>query len=115
MLTRSHPVLASLNVPKTVEFYEEKLNFKSTWKDENYGIVVRDNIAIHFWHCNDKIFPENTSCYIEVTDVDGLYQEMTKAGVVHPNGPLKDQPHGMREFAILDLDGNLIKFGQEIT
>ena len=26
----------------------------------------------------------------------------------------KDQDYGMREFAVLDLDGNLIKFGQPL-
>ncbi|MEN7549083.1 VOC family protein [Rapidithrix thailandica] len=114
ILQRSHPVLASLDIAKTVGFYEEKLGFHSIWMDENYGIVERDEIAIHFWKCADKLFPENTSCYVEVTDIDVLYQEMLAVKVVHPNGPLKKQAWGMREFAILDLDGNLIKFGEKI-
>ena len=60
------------------------------------------------------ICQKNTSCYVEVDEVDKLYEEMKIAGVVHPNGTLKDHPHGMREFAILDLHGNMIKFGQEL-
>jgi hypothetical protein len=27
---------------------------------------------------------------------------------VHPNAPLRDQPWGTREFAVLDPDNNLI-------
>jgi catechol 2,3-dioxygenase-like lactoylglutathione lyase family enzyme len=107
------PVLASLNIDKTVTFYKEKLGFnKIGWKDKNYAVIGRDKVEIHFWKCNNKIHPENTSCYIQVEDVDELYEEMKIAGVVHPNGPLQNQPWGMREFAILDEDGNMIKFGQ---
>ena len=112
-LQRAIPVLASLDIDKTVNFYKEKLGFdKVGWKDQNYAVIARDKIEIHFWKCNDKIHPENTSCYIQVKWVDELHNEMQTAGVVHPNGPLKDQPWGMREFAILDEDGNCIRFGQ---
>lgn len=114
MLKKTFPVLASLDIFKTVEFYEKKLGFKTSWKDENYAIMLRDEIGIHFWRCDDKIFPENTSCYIEVLDVDKLYIEFEKVDVIHPNGKIEDKTWGMREFAILDLYGNLIKFGEEI-
>jgi len=76
------PVLASLNIDKTVQFYQTKLGFNRVgYKDENYAVVCRDQIEIHFWKCNDKIHPEHTSCYIRVIDVDGLYKEMQAAGV----------------------------------
>ncbi|WP_343485564.1 VOC family protein [Allomuricauda sp. d1] len=114
-LQRAVPVLASLDIFKTVAFYQQKMGFdKVGWKDENYAVIGRDKVDVHFWKCNNKIFPENTSCYIHVEDVDGLYEEMKASGVVHPNGPLKDQPWGMREFAVLDSDGNMIKFGQSL-
>lgn len=113
-LLKAAPVLASLDIDKTVSFYVSKLGFKATYHDAGYGIVVRDDIAIHFWKCDDKIFPENTSCYVYVQEVDQLYEEMQQAGVIHPNGKLEDKPWGMREFAILDEDGNLIRFGQNL-
>lgn len=111
---KSDPVLASLEIEETVKFYEDKLGFKRSWCDQNYGIVNRDRISIHFWHCDNKIFPENTSCYIYVDNVEKLFQEYKKVGVVHPNGALEDKPWGMREFAILDKDGNMIKFGENL-
>ncbi|MDF9800409.1 catechol 2,3-dioxygenase-like lactoylglutathione lyase family enzyme [Catalinimonas alkaloidigena] len=113
-LLKAVPVLASLDIDKTVNFYTTKLGFKATYHDAGYGIVVRDDIAIHFWKCDDKIFPENTSCYVDVQEVDQLYQEMEQVGVIHPNGKLEDKPWGRREFAILDADGNLIRFGQSL-
>ena len=112
---KSDPVLAALDIEKLVEFYENKLGFKRSWCDAGYGIVNRDDIGIHFWRCDNKIFPENTSCYVYVQDVDSLYTEYQKAGVIHPNGPLEDKPWGVREFSILDLYGNLIRFGELLS
>ena len=40
----------------------------------------------------------------------GRYTQSIRAqGVIHPNGPLAQQPWGL-EFAVLDVDGNLYKF-----
>lgn len=114
-LNRADPVLASLDMAKTLTFYTNTLGFRQTYGDENYGIVVRDEIVLHFWKCDDPIFPKNTSCYVNVRGVDNLYYEMQAAGVVHPNEPLEDKAWGMREFAILDEDGNMIKFGEVLA
>lgn len=113
-LREAAPVLASLNMGETMHFYVEKLGFQSGYHDEHYGIIRRDDIQIHFWKCEDSIHPENTSCYVYVEGVDALYKELQGAGVIHPNGKLEDKPWGMREFAILDLHGNMIKFGEPL-
>jgi len=113
-LMRAEPVLASLDIAKTITFYVQKLGFNVTYQDKDYGIVKRDDIGIHFWKCKNKIFPEHTSCYIYVQHIDDLYTEMQYADVVHPNGKIGDKPWGVREFAILDNFGNLIKFGQPL-
>jgi hypothetical protein len=113
-LKSAAPVLASLDMDRTMELYTGKLGFKKGWHDANYGIVSRDEIVIHFWKTDNEIFPQNTSCYVYVTGVDELHKEMEEAGVVHPNGTLEDKPWGMREFAILDTDGNMIKFGENL-
>ncbi len=114
-LQQAFPVLASLDIPQSVAFYEEKMGFSAGFLDEGYGIVQRDAIAIHFWKCNDHIFPENTSCYINVLHIDELFAELEPHGIIHPNGPLENKPWGMREFAIIDLFGNLIRFGQPLS
>ncbi|MBR9845019.1 MAG: VOC family protein [Algicola sp.] len=115
-LLRGIPVLASLDIKKTVEFYKTKLGFNRVgYLDDNYAIIARDNFVVHFWKCNDKIHPENTSCYVDVEHIDDLYKELQAHHVIHPNGILEDKPYGMREFAILDNDGNMIKFGQELN
>lgn len=60
-----------------------------------------------------RVVAGTASCRIEVTGIDGLYRHRLALGVVHPNAPLADQPWGMREFAILDPDHNLITLYQQ--
>ena len=52
------------------------------------------------------------SCRIEVTDVDALYAELEATGVLHPYRAAASTTtdFGTREFATLDLDGNLVTF-----
>jgi DNA-binding transcriptional MerR regulator len=112
LLQRAVPVLASLDIQATQRFYAEKMGFTSVAQYPDYGTVERDNVQIHFWLTDDADIPKATSCRVDVDGVDQLYEELQASGVVHPNGPLTDQPWGLREFAVLDGDGNMIKFGQ---
>lgn len=114
VLERAIPVLASLDLEETQRFYADKLGFEPLFVYPDYAISERDRVQIHFWLTDDRRYAENTSCRIDVKGVDALYDEMSAAGVVHPNGHLKDQPWGMREFSVLDGDGNLIKFGERV-
>ena len=94
-LQRASPVLASLDIRKSVAFYQDKMGFnKIGWVDDHYAVIGRDKVELHFWKCDNKIFPENTSCYLYVDNVDDLYAELKEAGVIHPNGPLGDKPGG---------------------
>lgn len=109
------PVFPQPDVQKAHDFYVEKLGFEEGFVyDGEYAGVVRGNFELHFWKCDDKKLAENTSCRVQVVDIDDLYEELTASGVIHPNGKLQSQPWGYREFSILDEVGNLIKFAEEI-
>ncbi len=113
-LVRAVPVLASLDIEATQRFYTDRLGFQLGAVYPDYLIVERDDIELHFSLTDDPAVPQQTSCYVRVTGIDQLYQEMSAAEVVHPHGPLTDQPYGVREFAVLDGDGNMIKFGETL-
>jgi catechol 2,3-dioxygenase-like lactoylglutathione lyase family enzyme len=107
------PVLASLDIERTLKLYCSRLGFTRVHEDAGvWGIVSRDDVYIHFWACSDKHIAENTSCRVYVTGVDGLYAEMQSQNVVHPNAPLENKPWGAREFGVLDEDGNLVTFAE---
>ena len=49
--------------------------------------------------------------------MDELYEEMIKADVLHPvsKESVDDTDFGTREFATLDLDGNLVTFFEWVS
>ncbi|WP_428328276.1 bleomycin resistance protein [Mucilaginibacter sp.] len=114
MLKSAVPILASLNEEESIKFYTQKLGFTfySSW--EGYLILGRDKINLHLWPCKDAEIAKNTGCYINVTNVDKLYAEYEPIGVIHPNGALQEMPWKMKQFSILDNNGNIIHFGEEM-
>jgi uncharacterized glyoxalase superfamily protein PhnB len=50
------------------------------------------------------------SCRVQLEDVDALHRVLHPRGVMHPNAQLDDKQWGTREFAVRDLDNNLITF-----
>jgi catechol 2,3-dioxygenase-like lactoylglutathione lyase family enzyme len=105
------PVLASLDIARSVDFYVSKLACTVIHAEQGvYGIVSLGALALHFWACTDRRIAEATSCRVDVSGIDAWFAHCTQAGIVHPNAPLHDTPWGTREFAVLDVDGNLITF-----
>lgn len=105
------PKLASLDIERSLAFFE-RLGFERRGSYPDYGIVLRDGVQIHFWLCTDPRVPRETGCGVAVDGIDALYEDYSTLGVIHPNGQLEDKPWGVREFSILDADGNLITFQQ---
>jgi catechol 2,3-dioxygenase-like lactoylglutathione lyase family enzyme len=111
------PVLTSYNLDATEAFYVNRLGYTTAAKfpDLGYLIVTRDAVDLHF-NLAQSGSPETnlTECYITVAGVDALYAQADAAGAVHPNGHLTDQPWGMREFIIIDPDGNGLRVGEPL-
>ncbi len=105
----------------TVAFYK-RLGFEGGAHefDSGYGILRRGPVEIHFFTHKELVPAESSAgCYIRVTDVESFYQsclssQLPRAGIPRMD-TLEDKPWGLREFAILDLDGNLIRIGQVIA
>ena len=112
LIARAHPILASLDHQKTVAFYQ-RMGFATIVHRDDYVIVRRDDIDLHFWKCDDRYLAENTSCVIDTLDVDALHAEFAANGV--KTTPLADREWGRREFYVIDSSGNLLRFGQRIA
>jgi hypothetical protein len=105
------PKLASLDIQRSIAFFE-KLGFAKSTRYPDYAIVEQDGVQIHFWLCTDPAVPKATGCRINVSGIDELFATYSKLGVIHPNDPLTLKPCGLREFSILDVDGNLVTFAE---
>lgn len=113
MFKRSTPILASLNEAQTISFYTEKLGFALHTNYKGYLIFERDGIHVHLFHCADPEACRNMGCYIYVSEIENLYQEYQALDLIHPNGSLKLMPFGLRQFAVVDNNGNIFYFADE--
>lgn len=106
---RCIPILASLNLAETLDFYRDQLGFTG----ESYGdycIVRREAMELHFWLTTRRIDAEHTACYIRGSQVPALHAEFAARGVPGLS-PFAPRPWGMHEFRLIDLHGNLLRFG----
>ena len=109
LFDRSMPVLASLDIAASLDFFH-KLGFEThNFGDNNYGIAIREHIELHFWLCTDNHVAENTSCYVRVNDIHALRADFAKRMKV---GGVVTTPWGMDELYVYDPSGSLVKFGQ---
>lgn len=123
MIRRIAPQFFTLDIPRTLAYYEAKLGFEclGTWQDPPvYAIVVRDQQAIHFRCAEaptanpDKYSDELLDAYLLIEDADALYTEYAARGVEFTRG-LGDTPWRSREFVVKDCDGRLLAFGSNTS
>lgn len=84
---------------------------------DTYAILIRGNLELHFFpHPELKPHECYSGCYMRVEDVDGLHAAFAPAKIPAAGIPrlekVENKPWQMREFALLDEDGNLVKFGK---
>lgn len=112
------PILPSRSLPATLAFYA-RLGFQGEIIGGAYAIVVRGPLEIHFFaHPDLDPFASHAGCYLRVSDVDAIYLDFGQAGLPLRGQPrmdrVEDKPWGLREFAVVDEDGNLLRVGQVI-
>ena len=105
------PVLHVPDVVGTAAFYRDVLGFTWDFGDDRYAVVWRDNSAIHF--VKDKTSPSGIHLFQWVKDVDAYYNEIVGRGASIAKAPT-NQPYGIREFGLSDVNGVSVVFGQEI-
>ena len=105
------PVLHVPDVLTTAAFYRDVLGFTWEFGDNAYAVVWRDNSAIHF--VKGEGVPRGVHLFQWVKDVDAYYVEIIRRGTTVAAEPT-NQPYGLREFGMRDINGVQIVFGQEI-
>jgi catechol 2,3-dioxygenase-like lactoylglutathione lyase family enzyme len=104
------PVLLSLDIPATIDFYTTKLGFTCIYQEPGLAILGRDSIQLNFTGCEEQHLVDWSSCRVEVEGVDALYETCSGHRIIHPNARLEDTEYGTREFGIIDSQGVLITF-----
>jgi catechol 2,3-dioxygenase-like lactoylglutathione lyase family enzyme len=130
-LTQTIPALPVRDAAAALAFYRDRLGFRVLHHDGGFAVLCRDEAVLHLWESGDETWRDRAdladepvrtgaesfiagtaSCRIMTEGVDELYDELRSAGVLHPvsRQGIDDTDFGTREFATLDLDGNLVTF-----
>jgi uncharacterized glyoxalase superfamily protein PhnB len=106
------PVVPVRNTADAIAFYRDKLGFDVAFEaGPDYAGVSRLGIEIHL---DGVVNAAAGAVSVRITThgIDALYADLEPQGVIHPEEPLETKPWGLRQFSVVDLDGNRITFAQ---
>ncbi|MBM3644784.1 MAG: VOC family protein [Alphaproteobacteria bacterium] len=111
------PVFRVSDFATALAYYRDTLGFAVTfqWGEPTfYACLRRGELDLHINASPDPRRPPGASLVCGfVSDVDGLYSELSGRGARIATPP-QTLPYGMREFNLEDLDGNCIVFGMSV-
>ncbi|NLU67201.1 VOC family protein [Streptomyces sp. HNM0574] len=121
---RVAPVLPSRDLDGTVQFYA-RLGFGvvGRYPEEGYLILERDDVELHFFLApGTDPGCDAQSAYVRLEgDAGNVFRAWAGLGISGAGDAVPrlvapvDTPYGMREFALVDGDGNLLRIGSELT
>jgi hypothetical protein len=129
-LGQTIPALPVRDMVAAVGYYRERFGFDVLHHEGGFAVLCRDEAVLHLWDAGDESWRNRdsmeepvrsgaesfiagtASCRILVDGVDELFAQLRDKDVLHPasGGGVDDTDFGTREFATLDLDGNLVTF-----
>lgn len=119
-LEKLSPILPARDIAATEVFYA-RIGFATVYADADYLLMKRDGAEVHFFHAPGQDPATNDhGAYLRPSDVDAFSAQVVALDLPRDAGfprfrPAEDTPWGMREAALWDPDGNLIRAGQEIA
>ena len=114
MMVGAATVFVVTDMAKSVGYYRDMLGFQVTFEYGQptfYACLCRDEVALHLIaSAQTKRLPGNGGISVFVRDVDAVYAELAVRGAKLVSQP-QNYDYGMRDFDIVDLDGNQLTFG----
>ena len=117
------PTLAVRNMKQTIQFYRDSLGFQMgmTFPDADnpeYADLSKDGMVIMLVPAQnvgigaEAILGIGANLYMQIDgDIDGYYNELKDKGV-KVIGDIKDEPFGIRDFIVEDINGYKLTFNQ---
>jgi catechol 2,3-dioxygenase-like lactoylglutathione lyase family enzyme len=107
------------DVDATLRHYRDVCGFQITnrfGEPPVFGIVERDGHGLHVKRGEPRTRrspDEAWDAYVEVEGLDGLHVELVAKGARVTRGP-EVMPYGLKEFDVVDPDGYVLCFAQEV-
>jgi predicted lactoylglutathione lyase len=121
----SAPLSLVADVVKAAEYYRDVLgfNYKGFWNEPpNFCMPSRNNFIVMLLNIesdsavlpNGKIELDSSTwdAYSWIDDADKLFSEFKNKGAQIVYGPTIREYYSMKEFAVEDIDGHILAFGQ---
>jgi uncharacterized glyoxalase superfamily protein PhnB len=108
------PVFQVSNLEDALKYYKDVLGFKKDFQFGAYAGVSLGDACVHL--CAHRIHQRPVgggTAFVFCDEVDEYFRETKKNGALVKVEPA-DQEYGMRDFIVLDPDGNHMTFGCEI-
>ena len=115
--------LAVRNMKETIEFYKDSLGFKMgmCFPDANnpeYADLSKDGMVLMFIPTenigigSEEKLGVGVNLYMQIDgNIDGYYDELKRRGVKIAVD-IKDEPYGIRDFTVEDVNGYKLTFNQ---
>ena len=116
------PILPARDLEETIEFYKH-LGFALAYRHpdrDDYVILRRGTLELQFFHW-PQLDTQATfaGSYLRVGDVDAIYQSFAGARLPARGTPslggIKRRFWDMREFHLVDCNGNLLRVGEPLS
>ncbi|GAA4469981.1 VOC family protein [Nibrella saemangeumensis] len=112
-LTSIAPKLPMLDPAATRNFYVDQLSFTLVNDYGDYLMLRKDNVELHLFLLPTLNPLDNYGmCYMRISGIDAFYQTCLTHNILAKQGQLEERPWGVREFSIVDVNGNLLTFGE---
>lgn len=117
-ITSTTCVLAVNDLDVSRRYYCDVLGFTEDLRIDGWSFLSRGACRLRLGHCPDatpisECQDHSWFAYLHVDNAAALNEELRATGVTIWH-PLEDKPWGMREFAIVTVDGHRLVFGQPI-
>jgi catechol 2,3-dioxygenase-like lactoylglutathione lyase family enzyme len=114
MMVGAATVFVVGDIAKSIQHYRDVLGFTITFEYGTptfYACMCRDEVQLHLLAGRQtKRLPGNGGICVFVKDVDAVHAELAARGAQVVKPPA-NYDYGMRDFDVLDLDGNQLTFG----
>ena len=110
-----HATLSVSDVRAAADFYANKLGFTVAFTQGDPPTFAGVNLGrVQIFLTKGTPAPQDCSVYFVVSDADGLYEFHRASGVDVAEAP-RDQPYGLREYTVRDLNGYYLYFGHRLA
>ena len=121
------PFIRCSDITESLDFYTNLLDFTVVQAPDPdpeafmsmYAYLKREESFVHLsQHAGDGVF--GSVIYVQVKNIAAIYNAFLNNGLSIQETPgismkLVEQTWGMKEFSVVDPDGNKIRFGQRVV